>query len=601
MKGQPSFWKVASPSGPDQLRMRISRVSAAMPVPRGGGVRLLVADDAALRPLLREAVVPVHEVVAPHPGLDAFLLQVAVDLEHVVGVERARVLPPAARAEGPRPPLVVADVHPLRAKHVDVLVEDVEEDPVGLRVRGAIGVRPRHVGVLGHVAPGGGDVVGVAQRLHLGDDLEAVSFGPLGEMPHVVLLDVAAAADPDVERGGEAPGGPERDPLAQLVHRLAVGVPLGDRAPPAGADLGMRLETHASAHLEHDAVVLEAQQEVPEVAPREAELVAARQVQVHPAHGQERPVAHERPAHGDALLAPPVDELDEGRDAVEGAAVVASGHDGARRCRSRAGSPRPPRAPSPRRARRPRRPQGRTSRPRRSASVPRAPSRPRPAARRRTGRPRSRPADAPATAPAGRPPARPPRHRSGAAARPRSGSPAGAARWGTEAVAARPRGRRRRARRGRRAGASLMSAGVLDLGAGERAAVGVGVELACLGRARRRLPPCRPSLSGRARAGSSRPRGSAGSRSPPCRRGPPARGRRGGRSPRPAGPGPSAREPGSSCRAPAAGSARRGSASASAGCSAPCCARARLHSTWARRSGVRGATSRFFGYSRARW
>ena len=299
------------------------------PVPGRGGVRLLVADDAALRPLLREAVVSVHEVVAPHPGLESLLLQVAVDLQHVVGVEGARVLSAAARAEGPRAPLVVADVHPLRPKHVDVLVEDVEVDPVGLRVRGAIRVRPRHVGVLGHVAPGGSDVVGVAERLHLGDDLEPVGFGPLGELPHVVLLEVAATADADVERRGEALCSPERDPLSELVHRLAVRVPLGDRTPPAGADLGMGLEAHPAAHLEHDAVVLEAQQEVAKVAPREAELVAAGQVQVHPAHGQERPIAHERPAHGDALLAPRVDELDEGRDAVEGAAIVTAGDDGA--------------------------------------------------------------------------------------------------------------------------------------------------------------------------------------------------------------------------------------------------------------------------------
>ena len=297
----------------------------------GGRVGLLVADDAALRPLLREAVVPVHEVVAPQPGLDALLLQVAVDLEHVVGVEGARILAPAARAEGSRPPLVVADVHPLRAQHVDVLVQDVEQDAVGLRVRGAVGVRPAHVGVLGHVAPRRGDVVGVAERLYLGDDLEPVSFGPFREAPHVVFLDVRTAADPHVERGGKAPSGPERDALAELVHRLAVGVPLSDRASPAGADLRVGLETHPSAHLEHDAVELEAQQEVAEVAPGEAELVAPRQVEVDPAHGQERPVAHARPAHGDALLAPPVDELDEGRDAVERAAVVAPGDCGSRR------------------------------------------------------------------------------------------------------------------------------------------------------------------------------------------------------------------------------------------------------------------------------
>ncbi len=30
MNGQPSFAKVASPSSPDQFRMRMSRVSAAM-------------------------------------------------------------------------------------------------------------------------------------------------------------------------------------------------------------------------------------------------------------------------------------------------------------------------------------------------------------------------------------------------------------------------------------------------------------------------------------------------------------------------------------------------------------------------------------------
>ena len=50
-----------------------------------------------------------------------------------------------------------------------------------------------------------------------------------------------------------------------------------------------------------------------------------------PAQGQEGPVADDGLAHGDALLAPAVDELDEGGDAVEGAAVVAAGHHGPRR------------------------------------------------------------------------------------------------------------------------------------------------------------------------------------------------------------------------------------------------------------------------------
>ena len=68
-----------------------------------------------------------------------FSREVPVDLEDVLGVELARVLAAAARAEGPRPPLVVADVDALRPQHVEVLVEDVEEDRG--RTRGSTGSR----------------------------------------------------------------------------------------------------------------------------------------------------------------------------------------------------------------------------------------------------------------------------------------------------------------------------------------------------------------------------------------------------------------------------------------------------------------------------
>jgi hypothetical protein len=175
-----------------------------------------------------------------------------------------------------------------------------------------------------------GEVVGVAERLDLGDDLETVVLGPGGEAPHVVLLEVAAAAHAHVERGREAVRRAERDAFAELVHRLAVRVPLGDGAAPAHADLRVRVEPHPAAHLEHDPVPLLAQQEVAHVATREAELVAARQVEVDPAEGERGPVPHQGLAHGEALMAPAVDELQERRARVERAAVVASGEHGAR-------------------------------------------------------------------------------------------------------------------------------------------------------------------------------------------------------------------------------------------------------------------------------
>ncbi len=297
------------------------------PVARAARVRPLVADDAALRPALAEAVVPVDEVIAPHPGLDALLGQVLLDPQDVLRVQLARVLAAAARAERSRPPLVVSDVDAVGLEHVEVLVHHVEQDPVRLRVRGTVGVRPGHVRILGHVPPRAGDVVRVRERLDLGNDLEAVLLRGRGQAPHVVLLDVAAAAHAHVKGGRESMGGPQGDALAQLVHRLPVRVPLRGRAPPAGADLGMGIEAHRPSHLEDHAVELVAQQEVAEVALGEGELVLPGKIEMDPADGQERPVANGRLPNGQALLAPLVDELREGRDAVERAAIVAPGHD----------------------------------------------------------------------------------------------------------------------------------------------------------------------------------------------------------------------------------------------------------------------------------
>ncbi len=304
------------------------RSSARQTIARDAGVGTLVAHHPAFRPGLAEAVVPVHEMIAPHPGLDPLLLEVALYLEDVPGVELARVLAPATRAEGTRAPLVVADVHAPRLEDVDDLVHQVEEDAVRLGVRRAVRVGPGHVGVFRHVAPRGGDVVRVAERLHLGNDLEAVVGRPLREPPHLVLLDVGPTSDAHVQRRREAVRSAQRDALSELVHGLAVGVPLGHGAAPAHGDLGMRVVPHPPADLQDEAVELLAQQEVTKVAAGEAELVAPGKVQVHEAHGEERPVANAGLARGHALLAPMADELDEGGHAVEGAAVVASGHHG---------------------------------------------------------------------------------------------------------------------------------------------------------------------------------------------------------------------------------------------------------------------------------
>jgi hypothetical protein len=94
------------------------------PVAGRARVRLLVVHDAALGPALAKAVVRVHEVIAPEPRLDAFRVEVLQDREHVLGVELARVLAAAARAERPRPPLVVADVDAARLQQLEVLVHD---------------------------------------------------------------------------------------------------------------------------------------------------------------------------------------------------------------------------------------------------------------------------------------------------------------------------------------------------------------------------------------------------------------------------------------------------------------------------------------------
>src|SRR5262245_62715507 len=97
-------------------------------------------------------------------------------------------------------------------------------------------------------------------------------------------------------------GGAEGDALAELVHRLPVRVPLGDRAAPAHADLGAGVEPHPPADLEHEPVELVPEQEVAEVAPGEAELVAPRQVEVDPAEGERRPVPDRGPADREALV-----------------------------------------------------------------------------------------------------------------------------------------------------------------------------------------------------------------------------------------------------------------------------------------------------------
>ena len=67
---------------------------------------------------------------------------------------------------------------------------------------------------------------------------------------------------------------------------------------------GWSLEAHRAAHLEHDAVVLVAEQEVAQVAAREAELVAARKIEVDPANREGGPVADARLTGEGALVAP---------------------------------------------------------------------------------------------------------------------------------------------------------------------------------------------------------------------------------------------------------------------------------------------------------
>ena len=105
-----------------------------------------------------------------------------------------------------------------------------------------------------------------------------------------------------------------------------------------------------AAHLEHDPVELEAQQQVPHVAAGEAELVAARQVEVDPAHGQEGPVAHDAPGARRRSACPSGGRAGRRRRRRRGR----RGSRGRRRRppprRPRAGSPRPPRAPSAPRA-----------------------------------------------------------------------------------------------------------------------------------------------------------------------------------------------------------------------------------------------------------
>jgi hypothetical protein len=133
-----------------------------------------------------------------------------------------------------------------------------------------------------------------------------------------------------VERGREAIRRAERDAFAELVDRLAVRVPLGDRAAPAHADLGCESSRIPPPTSSTIPLNLLAQQEVAHVATREAELVAAWQVEVDPAEGERGPIPHQGLAHGEALMAPAVDELQERRARVERAAVVASGEHGAR-------------------------------------------------------------------------------------------------------------------------------------------------------------------------------------------------------------------------------------------------------------------------------
>ena len=273
---------------------------------------------------------PVHEMVAPEPGLEALLLEVALDLDDILGEERSRVLAAAAGAEGAGPPFVVADVHAARLQDLHDLVQEIEEDPVRLGIGRAVRVGPGHVGVLGHVTPRRRDVVGVAQGLHLRDHLEPEVGRPPREPPQVVLLHERPAAHAHVKRGREAVGRAQGDAFPELVDGLSVGVPLGHRASPAHTDLGMRVVAQPATHLEDDAVELVPQQEVAQVAAGERELVAGGHEEMHEAQGEERPVANLGLAHDHALLAPGTDELDEGRHAVEGPPVVAPRHQGAR-------------------------------------------------------------------------------------------------------------------------------------------------------------------------------------------------------------------------------------------------------------------------------
>ena len=187
----------------------------------------------------------------------------------------------------------MADVHDLRLKHLQHLVQKLEHQSVRLGIGGAIGVGIGIVAALGQLGMGAEDVVGMAQRGLLGNDLQIPRAAVVHQSAHRLLRENAAAGVFKMD-GVLVP----RAAVLHVVGALRIGGHVPTVGLPRLVDLRMALVFHAAAQLQQNRVDAIAAGEVDDSA-EFVQPMLVRQVQLQTAErapGRALDLAHGRQA-----------------------------------------------------------------------------------------------------------------------------------------------------------------------------------------------------------------------------------------------------------------------------------------------------------------
>ena len=155
----------------------------------------------------------------------------------------------AAGANADRIVFVVANVNDLGLKYLYDFIQKLEYQPVGIRVIGAIGIRIGIVIPLGQFRMGAEDIVHMAQRGLLGDNVQS-SVPAVFHKPLYGFLGEHAAARVFKMNGILVP----RTTMLHIIGALGICGHVLAILYPRGVDLGVTLVFHATAQFKQDGI-----------------------------------------------------------------------------------------------------------------------------------------------------------------------------------------------------------------------------------------------------------------------------------------------------------------------------------------------------------